>query len=80
MTIPGVTKHFTQLLESTEKKVKSGMKFPTFKLSNFETNRFTEMWKQTQKMKYEIIYNVESLSIFLMEDTLDGRNWLKIWS
>jgi len=38
------------------------------------------MWKQTQKMKYNVICNLESLSTLRMEDTLDGRNWLKIWS
>jgi len=49
VTIPRVTTHFKQLLKGAEKKVKSGMKIQTFKIFNFETNRFTKMLKQTQK-------------------------------
>jgi len=52
VTISRVNKHFKQLLKGAEKKVKSGMKFQTFKIFNFETNRFTERLKQTRKMRY----------------------------
>ena len=34
------------------------------------------MWKQTRKMRYNVIYNVESLSTLSMENPLDGRDWL----
>jgi len=52
------------------------MKIQTLKITNFEINRITEMWKQTRKMGYNVIYNVESLSTLSMENTLDGRDWL----
>ena len=61
VTIPRVTKHFKQLLKDAAKKVKSGMKFQTFKIFNCETNQFTEMLKQTRKRRYNVIYNVEPL-------------------
>jgi len=39
-----------------------------------ETNRFTEMLKQTRKRRYDVIHNVEPLLILKsMKDTLDGR-------
>jgi len=56
-----MTKHFKQLLKGAAKKVKSGMQFQTFKISNFETNQFTERLKQTRKRRYDVIYNVEPL-------------------
>jgi len=58
------------------KKVISGMKIQTLKITNFETNWFTELWKQTLKKRYNVIYNVESSSTLSMEITLDGRDWL----
>ena len=62
VTIPRVTTHFKQLLKGAARKVKSGMTFQIFKIFNFETNRFTEILKQTRKMRYNVIYNVEPLS------------------
>jgi len=50
-----------QLLKGAAKKVKSGMKIQTFKMFSFETNWFTEMLKQTRKMRHNVIYNVEPL-------------------
>jgi len=67
VTIPRVNKHFKQLLKGAAKKVKSGMKIQTFKIFNFETNRFTEMLTQTRKRRYDVIYNVEPLLILKYE-------------
>jgi len=47
------------LLKGAAKKVKSGMKFQTFEIFNFETNRFTEILEQARKMRHDVIYNVE---------------------
>jgi len=77
VTISRVTRHFKQLLEGAEEKVKSGMKIPTFKIFNLETNRFTEMLKQTRKRRSDVIPNVEPLLLLKsMNDTLDGRDLL----
>ena len=76
VTIPRVTKHFRQLLKRAEKKVKSGMKFQTFKIFNFETNWFTEVLKQTWKMRYNVIYNVEPLIILKYERHLSWERFV----
>jgi len=46
------------------------MKIHMLKITNFEINWFTEMLKQTRKMRYNVICNVESLLILSMENTL----------
>ena len=50
--------------------VVSGVKIQMLKITNFEVNRFTEVLKQTRKMRYNVIYNVQSLLILNMENTL----------
>jgi len=59
VTILRVTKHSKQVLKGAEKKIASGMKIPTFRIFSFQTNKFTEVLKQTRKMRYNVIDNVE---------------------
>ena len=50
--------------------VVSGVKIQMLKITNFEVNRFIEVLKQTRKMRYNVIYNVQSLLLLNMENTL----------
>ena len=73
VTMLRVTMHFKQLLKGAVKKVKSGMKFQTFKIFNLETNRFTEMLKQPRKRRYDVVHNVEPLLI--LKSTGEARHF-----